>query len=116
MDLLEVDRAPAEEEPHRLADGRRVDRGDAQPATGADLDHALGDERSHGFAYDGARDAELLAELAPEGSRSPTCSRRERIVSSIFSATLSDRRGSRVTWSKRASGAPPVPSASTAAS
>ena len=56
--------AAAQVEAHRLAHGRGVDRGDAQPAPGADLDHALRDERPHGLAHDRARDAELLAELA----------------------------------------------------
>ena len=89
---------PTQIQAHRLAHGVRVDRCDAQPAARADLDHALRDERAHRLAHDGPRDAELLSELAlgrePVADLEPAF---ERIVSSIISATLSERRGSRVT-------------------
>ena len=61
--LLEVERSATKKEAHRLAHGVRVDGCDAQPAAGADIDHALCDESADRLAHDRARDAELLAEL-----------------------------------------------------
>ena len=55
--------APVDVEAHRLANCRSIHGSHAQPAPGSHFDDTLCHECANGLPDDGARDAELLAEL-----------------------------------------------------